>query len=77
MRRRAKGRILYSWARVLLRVATGKELPAKGQDGDALTRVGLPKAVWRIAMDCLSPGPSDRPKNVKQVLRATGRWVST
>jgi len=51
---------LYSWARVLLRVATGEELPEKGQDGDTLTRVGLPKAVWRVALDCLSPGPSDR-----------------
>jgi serine/threonine protein kinase len=67
---------LYSWARVLLRVATGEELPEKGQDGDTLTRVGLPKAVWRVALDCLSPGPSDRPKNVKQVLRATAGWVS-
>lgn len=67
---------LYSWARVLLRAASGKELPPEGEDGDALTRLGLPKGVWRIAMDCLAPGPSDRPKSVKQVLRATSRWVS-
>jgi serine/threonine protein kinase len=72
----SEGADLYSWARVLLHAATGRELPPKGQDADALTRVGLPKGVSQIAMACLSPGPSDRPKNVKQVLRATGRWVS-
>ena len=68
---------LYSWARVLLHAATGRELPPKGEDSDALNRIGLPKAVWRVATDCLAPGPSDRPKNVRQVLQATARWVST
>ncbi len=67
---------LYSWARILLRAASGEELPTKGQDSDALTRVGLPKAVWRIATDCLSPAPSDRPKSVKQVLQAIKTWAS-
>jgi serine/threonine protein kinase len=67
---------LYSWARLLLHAATGEPLPSKGQDVAALTRVGLPKTVWRVASDCLAPGPSDRPKSVRQVLRAIRRWVS-
>jgi serine/threonine protein kinase len=67
---------LYSWARILLRAASGKELPTKGQDSDALTRVGLPKAVWRVVTDCLSPAPSDRPKSAEQVLQAIETWGS-
>jgi serine/threonine protein kinase len=66
---------LYSWARVLLHAASGEELPPKGADFDAVTRVSLPKAVWRIATDCLAPGPSQRPKNVQQVLRAIRGWA--
>jgi serine/threonine protein kinase len=68
---------LYSWARILLHAAAGEELPAKGQDSDALTRVGLPKAVWRVATDCLSVAPSDRPKGIKQVLKAVEAWASS
>ena len=66
---------LYSWARILLRAASGEELPTKGQDSDALTRVGLPKAVWRVGTDCLSPAPSDRPKSVQVVLKAIETWA--
>lgn len=64
---------LYSWARILLRAASGTRLPPKGEDAEGLTQVGLPKAVWGIAMDCLAPGPSDRPKNIQQVLKAIKR----
>jgi len=67
---------LYSWARILLRAASG-ELPAKGQDADAVTRVGLPKPVWRMATDCLSPQPSERPKSVRQLLRVASKWAKS
>lgn len=66
---------LYSWARILVHAATG-EIPPRGQDVDTITQVGLPKAVWKLAVDCLSPGPSDRPKGVDQLLRGLRRWSS-
>ncbi len=64
---------LYSWARILVHAGTG-ELPPKGQDLEAVTRVGLPKSVWRIVTDCLSPGPSDRPQGIDQLMRGLRRW---
>jgi len=67
---------LYSWARILLHAATGDMPPPKGRDLEALTRVGIPKAVWRVAADCLAPGPSKRPRDIGQVLRVTGNWLS-
>lgn len=67
---------LFSWARILVHAATG-HLPPKGQDRDALTRAGLPKAIWRVASDCLSPNPSGRPTSVTPVLRALQGWVTS
>lgn len=64
---------LYSWARVLVEAATGT-LPPAGQDLDALMMAGLPKAVWRVVTDCLSPFPDDRPGTVAQVRKRLIRW---
>lgn len=64
---------LYSWARVLVEAATGT-LPPIGQDLDALMMAGLPKAVWRVVTDCLSPFPDDRPGTVAQVRKRLIRW---
>ena len=64
---------LYSWARLLVEAATG-HLPPPGQDLDALLMAGLPKAVWRVATDCLSPFPDDRPRTVAQVRKRLTRW---
>lgn len=64
---------IYSWARLLLEAATGS-LPPPGGDQDALLMAGLPKTVWRVAADCLSPFPQDRPPSVARVRRALSRW---
>jgi serine/threonine protein kinase len=64
---------LYSWARVLVHAATGT-LPEPGDDQDALVMAGLPKSVWKVASDCLSPFPDDRPKSAAVVRRALARW---
>lgn len=64
---------LYSWARILLHAATG-ELPPHEHDIDLLNRVVLPKQVWKVTSLCLSPSPSDRPEDIKPVLRAISRW---
>ena len=64
---------LYSWARILTHCACG-ELPLPGEDTEAISRLGLPKAVWRVATDCLAPGPSDRPANIDVLLKAISRW---
>lgn len=60
---------LYSWARVLVRAATGG-LPECGADADALTRVDLPKGLLRVAVDCLSPDADERRQNIQKVVRA-------
>ena len=67
---------LYSWARILVHAASGY-LPPRGNDLDALTLAGLPKDVWRVASDCLSPGPSGRPKTLTPVIKALRRWCSS
>ncbi len=64
---------LYSWARLLLQAATGT-LPPQGRDLDAIMMAGLPKAVWRVATDCLSPFADDRPRSVAQVRKRIRRW---
>ena len=64
---------LYSWARVLLRAATGS-LPPAGGDQEALLMAGLPKSVWKTAARCLSPFPDDRPDSARAVQRAISRW---
>ena len=64
---------LYSWGRILVHAATGV-LPPKGGEFDTITQAGLPKAVWKTAVDCLSPGASERPKGIEQVIRALRRW---
>ena len=63
----------YSWGRILLHAAAG-ELPAKGGELALLRHIGLPKPVWKVASACLSPAPSDRPRDVKTILRAISRW---
>ena len=67
---------LFSWARILVHAATGS-LPGKGRETDALTRVGLPKAVWRVAVDCLSPGPGGRPGSIQQILPSLQKWAAS
>ena len=64
---------LFSWARILVEAATGT-LPDVGDDQAALLRAGLPKSVWKIASDCLSPFPDDRPRSAAVVRRAINRW---
>lgn len=64
---------LYSWARVLVHAATG-ELPECGADADGLTRVELPKGVFRVAVDCLSPDAGERPNAMGKILKAVKGW---
>ena len=64
---------LYSWARVLLKAATGT-LPPAGSDQEALLMAGLPKSVWKTTARCLSPFPDDRPDSARAVQRAISRW---
>ena len=64
---------LYSWARILSHAALG-QLPPPGEDVVAISKLGLPKSVWKVATDCLAPGPSSRPENIKVVLKAINRW---
>jgi len=66
---------LYSWGRILVHVACGHLPPADGgKDVDALTRVGLPKAVWSMARHCLAERPQDRPQSAAVVQQAIRRW---
>ncbi len=64
---------LYSWARIFVHAATG-ELPEQGEEEDSLTQVDVPKALWRLVLDSLSPGPSDRPESLDLILRAVENW---
>lgn len=64
---------LYSWARILAHAVSGN-LPDRGQDIDAVTIAGLPKAVWKSAVDCLAPSPTQRPKTAAHVLHQIRNW---
>jgi len=63
---------LFSWGRVVTRVACGKPPPMEEETSE-LRRVGLPKAVVDLLIKCLSPFPSDRPKDIGRVLRTLRR----
>lgn len=64
---------LYSWARILVHAANG-ELPGHGEDLDLLRESPIPKRVWSIAADCLSPFPDERPKDIQKVIKALQSW---
>ncbi len=66
---------LYSWARILVEAATGT-LPPKGLENDLLDGAALPVPVRKAALDCLAPGPSDRPKSVQQLVRRIRWWTA-
>ena len=63
---------LYSWAKVVVHTSCGR-LPPAAEESAELARVGLPKGVFRLIDRCLSPGPSDRPKDMGEVLRSLRR----
>lgn len=66
---------LYSWARILVHAAVG-HLPDIGEHVDALTGADLPREVRKLACDCLSTAPSDRPQGIGALLRIVRRWAS-
>lgn len=63
----------FSFARVLLELLTG-ELPPKGQDQQLLLEAGLPKGLWELLSQCLSPLHEDRPGKSAPLKRALSRW---
>lgn len=63
----------YSFARVLLELLTG-QLPPKGQDQQLLLEAGLPKGLWKLLSQCLSPLHEDRPGKSAPLKRALSRW---
>lgn len=65
---------LYSWALILVHAAT-RLPPEECSEFAAVMEAGLPKAVWGMARDCLSPDPDDRPKSIAAVLKTIRRWT--
>ena len=63
----------YSWARILLQL-TMRNLPEPGMDQDLLLRAGLPKSLWKLVSNCLSPIHTDRPRNANALQKALARW---
>ncbi len=64
---------LFSWARILVRAATGA-LPESGRDVESLTGVDLPSGVRRAVTACLSPVADDRPNDCRAILKAIKGW---
>jgi serine/threonine protein kinase len=60
---------IYSWGRILVHAVCG-ELPAKGQEADALSKAKLPPAVRRVVLSCVAMPRSDRPDSVTKVVAA-------
>lgn len=65
---------LYSWGRILIHAATGKNLPPKGKEGPMLDDVRLPKRVRDITRACVSRACSRRPSGMDEVISAVRRW---
>ncbi len=65
---------LYSWARILVHAASGN-LPPPGEDIQLLETAKLPRAVIRVAKQCLARPRSQRPKDMSPVLQALRRWA--
>ncbi len=65
---------IYSWARILVRVACNV-MPNVGDDVEALKNTDLPKPVTRVLAKCLSPCPSDRPQKITDLCRVLRGWL--
>lgn len=65
---------IYSWGRILVHAVAG-ELPAKGEEADALGNANLPPAVRRLALACVAPARSARPGSIEEVLAAIKKWA--
>jgi serine/threonine protein kinase len=65
---------IYSWGRILVHAVAG-ELPAKGQEADAVGKAALPPAVRRLALSCVAPARSARPNSMDEVLAAIKKWA--
>lgn len=64
---------MFSWARILVRAATG-ELPMVMDDVGSLDQARLPRSVTKIVTSCLSLNAAKRPQTVDDVLQAMSAW---
>ena len=62
---------LYSWGRIFVHAATGK-LRERGEE--RLSMPEIPRAVRDIVLQCTAITRSQRPDNMKPILRALRRW---
>lgn len=65
---------LFSWAAVLLNLATG-HVPNLVQIKEAIAEAALPDAVTDVVKKCLSSAPSRRPQDCESVRKAISKWT--
>jgi serine/threonine protein kinase len=65
---------LFSWAAVLLNVATGRE-PRVTSIKEAIAEAELPDAVTDVVKKCLSSAPSRRLQDCESVRKAISKWI--
>ena len=65
---------LFSWAAVLLNLATG-HVPNLVRIKEAIAEAALPDAVTDVVKKCLSSAPSRRPQDCESVRKAISKWT--
>ena len=64
---------IYSWGRIFVHAATG-DLPARGEE-TLPTGDSIPAPVREIVLQSVELLPKDRPKNMKNILKALKGWI--
>lgn len=63
---------VYSWGRIFIHAATG-ELPLPGEEQPL--NIDVPENVNRLVLQSVRVSRSQRPENMKQVLRTLSKWI--
>jgi serine/threonine protein kinase len=64
---------LFSWGQILYHAATGNEPPGEPKPGQ-FDGVDLPDFVKKTAAKCISTGRSNRPRDVRAILKTARSW---
>jgi serine/threonine protein kinase len=65
---------IYSWGRIFVAAATGA-VPAKGVEAGPLSKVPLPESLKSCVLQCVARPRSERPKDMRTVLKLLRRWT--